>query len=400
MSVINAEPPVLQSPDALVQLGIERLQQQYPNFAPNPGDPNYELFIAYAFLVAEAIVLSFNVPEEIVKFVGEVVYQTPPIAATYASASSTWIANDALGHEIEAGTQIDVINASGERVGFEVAETVVIPTGSAATGSGTVGLRAIEAGSDSNVVGSFTVEPVEPLSWLKEVTLTSAPANGSDEETTEEYTKRIRELARLMKPQPILPEDFANLVRLIVPGLKGARVLAVDLLQMQNAYGHANTTSLGSGVERCVTVIPVLADGTEPTEAVQKEAYEAITARREASFKAYVGSPTYNSINVTVVGTYLPGYNQAGTEAEVKLALEELLAARNWGLPPGETPGGWVNRKTLRYQDVVTAVNNVKGFGHYTTLTVNAGTADVALTGIAPLTQAGTLSVTLTAGTE
>jgi hypothetical protein len=380
-------PPLIQTPEAVVQLAFEKLQERYPSFNPNPADPSYQFFLAFAYIAVETILLSFDVPEEIIRIVGELVYQTKPAAAVAALATTTWEAVDALGHTIPLGTQVTIEPEGEEPVAFETTEEVTIAAGQTKTAAGAVPIRAIEPGEEGNVEGALKVHPSETLAWVEKVTVSKTPSGGEEEETTEEFAALMLELATLVKPQPILPEDFANFVRLLVPGLKGARVLAVDLLELNSKYGYENNTAKAENVERCVTVIPVLENGTEPAASVQQEAYELLASRREATFKAFVGSPTFNKIEIKVKATVLSGYSKAGTEEQLKSALESFISPANWGLPstPNQPPGKWVQRKKIFFQDLVTAVNNVPGIGHYTELKLNGAEADVTMTGIAPL---------------
>lgn len=394
------EPPLIPTPEALVQRAVEQLQAQYPNWQPNPASPEYRMFLAFAAICAEVIVLAFDVPEALIRFVGEVVYQTPPTPATAATTTSTWEAADSLGHAIPAGTVVLVTPEGGAPVAFEVTEAAEVKAGETKTAAGAVKLRAVESGAEGNIPGAAEVVPNELLSWVKKITLVTAPAGGAAEETTEEYTRRITELARLIKPQPILPEDFANYVRLLVPGIQ--RCVAIDLLELKLHEGHAYGGSEieSESAERCVTIVPLTAEGTAPSEATLKEAWERVEAAREASFKAFVGVPTSHPIDVKVVGKFFKGFTEAAVKANVESALKELLNAATWGVPDTGDTTNWINKKTLRYQDVVTAVNNAEGFNYYTELLVNLGTADVPLSGIAPLVTAGTLTVELSEGAE
>jgi hypothetical protein len=407
MPEVFPEPPLIPSSEALVQRAIEQLQGQYPNWKPNPASPEYRMFLAFAAICCEVIVLLLNVPEELIRWVGEVVYQTPPTAATFATAVSTWEAVDALGHEIEAGTIVIVTPEGGEPVAFEVVEDVVIPEGETKTGAGAVKLRAVEPGSQGNVSGAATVQPNELLAWVATggITLASAPAGGEEEETMQAYTKRIRELAKIVKPQPILPEDFANYVRLLIPGIE--RCVAVDMLELTHHTPTAeeiekeeDSAVTAEGVERCVTVIPLTVEGTVPPKATLEEAYNRLKAAREETFLPFIGLPSSHTIEVKVVGKYFKGYTEAVVKANVKTALEELLNPATFGVPASGDTTSWVNKKVLRYQDAVTALNNVAGFNYYTELKLNGGTTDIALTGIAPLVKAGTLTITLTEGPE
>lgn len=400
MSIV-LEPPIIQTPEALVQLTIRKLQERYPNFNPNPADPQYQFFLGVAYMCAETMLLSIEVPEEIIRFIGETVYQTVPEAAVAAVGTTTWEAIDALGHRIPAGTPIILEPEGAPPVAFEVVAEVIIPPGETKTVPGGVIIRAEEPGVEGNVTGTPSVAPIELLAGFKEITVAAVPRNGVEEETLEEYTARVLELAKLIKPQPILPEDFANFVRLLVPGLRGARVLAVDLLELTKPYGKENTVVAATDEERCVTVVPVLPNGEEPSEELQQQAWELLDEKREIDFKPFVGSPTYHTITVNVQGTVLPGYDKAGTESQLQEALTSLLSPENWGTHT-PTPGGprWVQRRHLYYQEVVAVVNSVEGFGHYNILEINHGTSDVELSGIAPLTRPGPMTISLEEGVE
>jgi hypothetical protein len=395
------EPPLVPSSEALVQRAIEQLQAQYPNFKPNPASPEYRMFLAFAAMVAECIILAFNVPEEIIRFMGEVVYQSPPFPAQYASTTSTWKAVDTLGHPIPAGTIVLVTPEGGEPIAYEVTEEIEIKPGEAATSA--VKLRAVEPGTEGNILsGAVTVEPNETLSWVEPggITFAALPTGGEAEETTQAYTKRIRELAKLVKPQPILPEDFANYVRLLIPGI--TRCVAIDLLELKLHEGHqyGGNEVEAENVERCVTIVPLTAAGVAPSTAILKEAWERLEAAREGTFKSFVGIPTSHAIEVNVVGKFLKGFNKAAVEAAVTIALEEMLNPAEFGVADTGDTTSWILKKVLRYQDVITVLNNVPGFNYYTTLEVNKATADVALSGIAPIVTAGAITVSLSEGTE
>jgi hypothetical protein len=407
------EPPLIPSTEQLVQRVITQLQAQYPNFVPTPASPQYQLFKALAAIGCEVIVSCFTAPEDLIRWVGEVVYRTPPGAAEYATATSTWEATDNLGHEIPVGTIILVTPEGGAPVAYEVTETVTIPAGETKTAAGAVKLQAVNPGTEGNIPGAVSrVEPNELLAWVKPkgITLHEQPSGGAEEESTQEYTQLIRELAKIVKPQPILPEDFANFVRLKSRG-KIVRTLGIDLLQLAQPYPSEAEVEAGtpadeeaSGVERCVTVICQTDSSLSVAEkaAALKNAYEELKKAREGSFKDFIGLPVTHPITVRVVGTWLDGYNEAAVEAGLETAVKALLNPERFGVPATGDSSAWSNKKTLFYQEVVDAVGSVLGFGHYTTLEVNGGTADIDLTGVAPLVETHTLSgvAAYNAGTE
>ena len=158
MPEVLPEPPLVPSTDALVQRAIEQLKGQYPNWKPNPASAEYRTFKAFAAICCEVIILALNVPEAIIRFMGEVVYQTPPTPATYATATSTWEATDEEGYEIEAGTIVLVTPTGGEPVALEVTEGVVIAAATTTTAAGAVHLRAVESGKQANIPESRKVD--------------------------------------------------------------------------------------------------------------------------------------------------------------------------------------------------------------------------------------------------
>jgi hypothetical protein len=413
------EAPITPNGEALVELAIERLRETYPNWNPNPASPEYRMFLAFAEIVAELMILAFDVPEAIIRFVGAVVYQEPIIAATFAEGLVNVVAKDTLGHTIKAGTQV-IISPQSEGVnpiGFEFFRDATIPPGSTELlgsgvgGSATLGIiRALEPGPESNITGATATVFDEPEAWVSEIEVVSNPQNGSAEETIEAYTRRIIELARLIAPRPILPNDFANYVRLLTTKEPVARAVAIDLLELKHVTeeGRERTKVNGSGegeveaenAERCVTVIAMNSSGEALSTAARKEAEEKVKAAREGTFKFYLAGPSQHSIEVKVKGTFLKGYTEAGVVAGVEEALKNLLNPATWGTPSTGDTTGWTNEKVLRYQKVVAALEGVTGFGHYTELKVNGAEADVTMAGIAPVPKAGTLTITLVEGSE
>lgn len=413
------EAPITPNGEALVQLAIERLRETYPNWNPNPASPEYRMFLAFAEIVAELMILAFDVPEAIIRFVGAVVYQEAIIAASFAEGLVNVVAKDTLGHTIKAGTQVIITPQSEDvnPIGFEFFKDATIAPGqtellgSGIGGSATLGIiRALEPGPESNITGVTTTVFDEPEAWIESVEVTTNPQNGSAEETIEAYTRRIVELARLIAPRPILPEDFANFVRLLTTREGVARAVAIDLLELKHVTeeGQERTKINGSGegeveaegTERCVTVIAMNEAGEHLSTAARKEAEEKVKASREATFKFYLAGPSQHSIAVTLVGTFLKGYTEAGVKASLEEALNNLLNPATWGTPSTGDTTGWTNEKVLRFQKVVAALEAVPGFGHYTELKVNGGTADVTMSGIAPVPKAGVLTITLSEGSE
>src|ERR1700689_477713 len=103
MSIL-IEPPIAPSPETLVNLAIERMQTVYPNWKPNPASAEYRMMLAYAAIASEVGILAIDVPEEIIRFVGEVIYRVSPRAATRATVITKWMSNSLA--SIPAGTVV------------------------------------------------------------------------------------------------------------------------------------------------------------------------------------------------------------------------------------------------------------------------------------------------------
>jgi hypothetical protein len=89
----------------------------------------------------------------------------------------------------------------------------------------------------------------------------------------------------------------------------------------------------------------------------------------------------------------------------VQAALTSYLSPVNWGQPPyGDptvVPGGWVNTTTVRYLELAQVVADVEGVNYVSSLTfrVSGGTlatTDITMSGPAPLTRPGVMTVTAT----
>jgi hypothetical protein len=409
------EAPITPNGEALVQIAIERLRETYPNWNPNVASPEYRMFVAFAEIVAELMILAFDVPEAIIRFVGAIVYQEPIIAAAFAEGLVNVTSKDTVSHTIVAGTQV-IVTPLSENVpplGFEFFTDATIEPGrsellgSGVGGSATLGIiRALEPGPESNITGSTEATFDELPSWVQSVDVVENPHGGSAEETIEAYTRRIVELARLIAPRPILPEDFANYVRLLTTKEQVLRAVAIDGMKLRVEGGHTKINASGEGeveaegAERCVTVIAMNTEGKHLGTAAREEAEAKLKAAREKTFETFVAGPAVHPITVKVVGKFFKGYSAAGVRAELEERLKALLNPATWGTPSTGDVTGWRNQITLRYQDIVTAVNSAAGFNYYTELLVNGGTADVALAGVAPVPEAGTMTIELTEGTE
>jgi hypothetical protein len=97
----------------------------------------------------------------------------------------------------------------------------------------------------------------------------------------------------------------------------------------------------------------------------------------------HIVDPTLTTINVTTTVKAAVGANPTTVQNAVVAALQSYLSPSTWG---------WGT--TLYYNELIALISNVTGVDRVVSLTAPA--ADVAISGLAPLLQAGTIAVTVT----
>ncbi|HTE60762.1 MAG TPA: baseplate J/gp47 family protein [Solirubrobacteraceae bacterium] len=321
-------------------------------------------------IVAENRQLLTEQLADIFQYLGEKILRVPRQSATQASGLADFTISHTNGYTIPAGTEISVDKGDGTRVGFATRLQTVIPNGQSTALD--VEVLAVEAGAAWTGVSGVALVEQPALNDVSAVTVSPATIGGVDAEDVAAYLDRLAETTPLLAFTLVNSEDFERDARndpqvdraLVIPGYK------------------ADTGTAGVGGHFTVAVEQ---DGQDPGLAVR----DALKARQQAmvppNVVAWCIAPTFTDIDVVLAGKAVAGYAPAEVEARVEQAILDFLDPARFALPDaGDTPL-WLPVSVVRYQDVVTVVNSVVGFSHYTSLTVNGGTADVTLTGVAPL---------------
>jgi hypothetical protein len=379
--------PVDTEPVDLAGEAFDYLQAQVPGWLPADGNLETWLVEALAQIAGELRSLVALVPDAIFGYYGASILALPPYAAVQAVALTSWTMVDAAGYTVQAGTVIAVTPpASQTGYAFALDADLVIPAGQT-TVSG-VDCRALEAGAAATGL-TGTVAVIDQLQFVSGVTLNSPTSGGQDAETTDAYLSRLSALLTLLTPRPILPQDFAVLAQRSIPAV--ARAVAVDL--------YNPGPPVDTNCPRCVSVV-VCDPGGQPLTPTDKQAVDDLLQQaREANFLVFVLDPTYTTIDASFDVQSYPGYDPADVAARVTAQLQSYLSPGNWGLPPyGDTSArSWINITSVRYLEVAEQVNRVDGVHYINTLALAAGggaqgQADVALAGVAPLTEPGAIT--------
>lgn len=364
--------PVQVSTDLIVQSTLDQLRLA-TGAALNEGHPLVAAVETLAYRHAETRIIMADIGRAVFRDFGLKVYGVAIKQATRATVLSTWTAKDTAGYTIAAGSRVVYVVTGTQRVGFRTVGPATIPVG--ATSVTGVELEAVVTGEDANGLPPKTVTSVEQYAWLASVQSTSTSGGGQSDEPIGEYVDRlVTEIRSLSTGGLVLPEDFETAARR-VPGVH--RALAID--------GYDPTVP-SSGNEKMVTVALADSDG-DPVGATGQTAVETeLEARREINFVVHTIDPTYTVITVDFAAVATVDADSVDVDAAVTAQLESFLNKATWG-GGGESPPQWRN-ETVRRNDLIAIVETTPGVDYLTTLTVNGGTADVVLTGVAPLPNA------------
>jgi hypothetical protein len=367
------------------------IEQQVPGWLPSPGNLEAWLIEALAQIASELLTLVSQVPDSVFGYFGETIVGLPPYPAVAATGMTKWTAVDAAGYVVNAGTVVAITPpSSSSSYTFQVAQSFAIAAGQTVVDN--VQVTALAPGAASSGI-TGTVQVIDALDFVQSVTLDAATSGGSDGEADDAYRSRLSALLTLLARRPILPQDFATLLVSDIAGV--ARATAIDL--------YNPGPPIVTNEERCVTVAICDASGNPCSAAIKTQADDLLQSEREVNFLVFVVDPTYTTIDVTADVVCNPGYDPAQVQSAASNALANYLSSASWGVPTYGDPSvhSWLNTTVVRYNDVIGVLDRVAGLSYVSSLTLGVGggaqaAADVALGGVAPLTQPGAIAVTAT----
>jgi uncharacterized phage protein gp47/JayE len=381
--------PLETNPSTLAQTVFDYITTRAPGWIPAEGNLDVWIIRAITQLAAENRDLATDVQDDIFRYFGASLVGLAPVDATAAQGNTTWTLMDSVGHTISAGTNVGIPDLNGNIMPFYVVNDVVVPNGSTATSSGGVLIRALQAGADSNALGSAgsTVQLIDVIDWVSAITLSGATAGGADAEDDPTYLNRLTQHMQRLSMRPILPADFATMALDADPAVQ--RAVAID--------GY-NTADSSFGNQRMVTIAAVDANGAGASTAVKNNIQSYLQANREVNFVVNVMNPNFTTINVVTTFHTLTGYDPTATASSVVAAIQGYLSPASWGEDPtvreSSVANTWIDTPKVYYNEVIALIANVVGVDRVVTLTLNGGTADITLTGPASLTQPGTVTAT------
>lgn len=389
------QPPIQASEGVLLNRGINQVAASVAGWRPSSGSLEVLLLEIMSRMAADQAEVASKIPTDIFRYFGQSVLNLPPSNATRAAFDVVFTVQDAAGYTLPGAsdpsgvvTQVSVRDDAGVIHGFELLTSLIITAGQT---SGVAEVTAVEVGSlhtDLDLTDD-NVNMITSLSYVTNVTpVSSATGGGEDAETDSEYLNRLVDQYQLLALTAVTPEDF-RILAISHPSV--GRAVAIDL------YDPNFPTVL---TERTVTVAVIDGDGNAVSAGVRTEVADLLSDTREINFKTYVIGPTYTLIDVSVTVQALPGTDTEALDVTIEDAIRSYLDPGSWGGDSSD-PAFWRMVATVRYLELAAVVENVQGVDYTTTLSLSVGggtlaTADVPLTGVAPLPQAGTISVSVT----
>lgn len=345
-------------------------QYKLADWIPREGNTEVVLLEALALEVAELVFAVNRVPGAVTEVLLRLFGLERDTGAP-ATATVIFTLADTLGHEVPAGTRLRLDMGAGNLVDFTTDVGVAVPPGQL---TGSVLITAVDNGTLAHgaTVG-VALEILDAISFVETVALTSVPANGRDEETGDAFlTRGVGALSRLVTTL-VLPTHFTSYA-LTKPYVYRATTL--------DNYDPGQAGAVGTHPGHVTVAVAGPAGGIVAT--ADKNALLAeMEAAALANLAVHIADPTVTNVNVTATVKGLSGYTAATVQANVTAVLDEYL-----------NPDTWPWSATVRYNELIARIDRAEGVDYV--VSVAAPAADVALTGVAPLANLGTATITVT----
>lgn len=353
-------------PSELVERAVLDAVAKLPGWAPREALTEMVLIEGQALLVAELVYAINRLPgavaEGILRLQGLPRDQgAGPLATVLVTFS------DNLDRTITAGTRL-LLQLPDNPITFTVS------TDTTATGSFTaiaVPVSSAQRTSIANGTPSGTrLLLMDQNFYIDAIELDSAVVSGRDPEDTPTWLSRaVQRLSRLVDTL-VLPDHFTA-AALEEPGV--ARATTVNLW---------NSAGMGApGDDPGHVTVAVLGPGGVALSGGAKTAlYDRLRPMTADHLELHVIDAVVTAVNVTTLVDRDPNFTQAEVEASVAAALGAYLS-----------PDSWPWAGTVYVNELISLIDQVTGVRRVVSVTVPA--TDFALSGYAPLAQAGTLSV-------
>jgi uncharacterized phage protein gp47/JayE len=356
-------------PQDVFENARDAYQVEVPEWVPREGSTEVLLMEALGQEVAEGIFAINRLPdgimEALLKLFGiERDAGSPPVASLTFAVAGT------LGYTIPVGASARLALAGGlEPIIFTTDTELVIPPGDA---TGVVSATGDRFSADANNIAANTdLEFLESIISVESVELTSIITGGTDPEDDAAYFARgVARFSRLSETL-VLPGHF--------------QAYALENTAVERAFAIDNWDSVGGapGDDPGHITVAVYGNGTTLSSPAKSALQAEMEALALSNLVVHVIDPTITAVNVTATVKALAGYDTVEVDTAVTQAVTDYLDPQTWGW------GG-----TVRRFELASIMDQVEGVDYVVSITTPA--SDLALTGYAPLADAGTIAITVT----
>lgn len=245
---------------------------------------------------------------------------------------------------------------------FRLAADIIIPTGSIDNSSDPAPVECLTPGTVGNVAVNTITQNLNSIAFVSSVTNSEAAQGGEDAESEAQFLARSASEYAQHK-MLVRPSDFSSAVE-AVPGILRASTLPITSFTAPSTF---TTPAPGK-----VTVLAMPNDGSTLTSLLKLEILDTIQNQEFIDLQAngYLYIADYQRSTITVVVSVR---KKSGTDAQVIAAVRAALAVFF-------DPTVWVAGRSVNYVEVGAAIDAVSFVDTVETLTLNGGTANIALT--------------------
>lgn len=339
---------------------------KFPDWEPVEGNTEVAIIEAQGVEVDELVFAVNRLPGAITELVLRLYSLTRDPGAP-ATGTVTLTLSDTAGHTIPAGTRF-LLNLGPDVDPVELLTDVDLVV---APGAGTADVD-VTATGDPSANGNGTpagtaVDIVDAVPYVDAATLASALGNGRDPEDGPMFLDRgTARLGRLVTTI-VHPDDFTASA-LEEPYVEQAvTVDRYDPAQVppENRNGHVTLAVTGPG--------GAALSGPNKAALTAKLAAAAL-----ATLTIHLADATITDVDVDTTFTVAAGNDPTVVAAAVLAALDAYI-----------NPDVWPFTASVYRNELIALVDRTPGVDRVVTLTINGGTADVALTGVGPLANLG-----------
>jgi uncharacterized phage protein gp47/JayE len=353
------------TPGVLVDRALLDAETKLPDWQPRDGNTEVVLLEALAVIASELGYAINRVPSAVLDGL-LVLYGVTRSEGTAATATATFTLTAAIGYVLPAGTMVRLgLGGELEPLDFTTDADIALTAGTTVT----VAVTATRPTDDANgTPAGTTLVLVTAVPEVDSAILATDVAGGAGPEDDVTYRNRGAQRLRRLVSTLVLPEHFT------ADALDTVGVFRALTLDNTNV----DTTAAGH-----VTVAVLAQDGALVPAATKTDLEALLDSRAQANLAVHVVDPTITAVAVTVTVNALAGYDSATVTTNITALLDDYL-----------NPDTWAWSGTVRRNELIARIDLAEGVDYVVTL--DAPAADVALAGVAPLADLGTVTVTVT----